>query len=70
MLYILPKSSTSPILSLAALRARAGRCGYRIEHDRHGDWSLVDARLELPLVGLDHVALVEIVRAIETVGGT
>jgi hypothetical protein len=70
MLYIVPENPTSPILSIAALCARAGQCGYRIEHDRHGDWSPVDARLDQPLTGLDRVALVEIVRAMETVGAT
>ena len=70
MVYIVPESPTSPIISLAALRTRAGQCGYHITHDRHDTWSLIDARVGLPLVGLDHVTLVEIVRAIETVGAT
>jgi hypothetical protein len=52
--------------TLQALSAR--RFGYLIAADYvTGTFTLVDARLRLPLLGLDHVGLPEIARAIETV---
>ena len=68
-MYFLPENPATRFVSLPRLRARARRAGYRIQTD-HGDsrtFSLFDARLHVPLVGLDHVSLAEIARAIETV---
>jgi hypothetical protein len=68
MLYVLHADPASPPASLNCLRERARRAGYLISVDRcTGTFSLVDARLRLPLLGLDHVSLPEIARAIETV---
>ena len=67
MLYVLPANPTSPLASLKRLRESARRAGYLISHDRCTEtFSLVDARLHLPLLGLDHVGLPEIARAIES----
>ena len=56
MHYILPANPTSGSFQLNSLRARAKRRGYWITHDRHaGTWSLVDADLRRPLVGLQKI---------------
>jgi hypothetical protein len=66
--YILPSNPTSPPVSLSCIRSRARRKGYRVVFDRSTQtYSLVDARLSLPLLGLDRVELVEIARAVESV---
>jgi hypothetical protein len=71
MLYVLPRNPASPTLSLPRLRAHARRAGYKIVRDLlSGTFSLVDAQLGLPLVGLDHVELPQIASAIEMVRGT
>jgi hypothetical protein len=65
MHIILPANPTSGSFQLNSLRARARRRGYWITHDRHaGTWSLVDADLRRPLVGLQNVPLIDIARAI------
>ena len=66
MIYVVPADPTSPVISLSRLRSRARRVGYRIARDRYSKtFSLIDDRLCVPLLGLDHVALVEIAHAIE-----
>jgi hypothetical protein len=71
MLYVLPADPASPVVSLSRLRSRARRVGYRIARDRHAKtFSLIDDRLRVPLVGLDHVTLIEIAHAIESVRNT
>jgi hypothetical protein len=68
MLYVIPADPASPPISLRRLRARAKRAGYQIACDRYAQsFSLIDARLRVPLQGLDHVGLGEIARAIEAV---
>jgi hypothetical protein len=70
MHYIVRANPTSPIISLTLrrLRARAKRAGYRVTWDRYRQtYSLVDAQLCRPLLGLDHVALSAIVDAVEQV---
>jgi hypothetical protein len=65
-MYILPQECTSPPLSLPNLRRRAKRVGYRISRDPYSaTFSLIDARLRIPLLGLDHVGLSEIARAVQ-----
>jgi hypothetical protein len=67
MIYVVPTDPTSPIISLSRLRSRARRVGYRIARDRYGEtFSLIDDRLCVPLLGLDHVGLIDIAHAIET----
>jgi hypothetical protein len=66
MLYILPTDPASPKSSLKALRQIARRAGYLIAADYTTDtFSLVDARLRVPLLGLNHVGLPEIAHAVE-----
>jgi hypothetical protein len=66
MIYVLPSDLTRPPVSLPNLRWRAKRVGYCIERDRYAEtFSLVDVRLRIPLLGLDHVGLPEIANAIE-----
>jgi len=68
MQYLLPANPASPSPSLKQLRERARCSGYLIAADYcTGTFTLVDARLRLPILGLDHVGLPEIARAIETV---
>jgi hypothetical protein len=68
MLYVLPANPASPKSSLKNLRESARRAGYLIAADYvTGTFTLVDARLRLPLLGLDHVGLAAIAHAIETV---
>jgi len=63
--YIVPSDPTSRSLKLGNLRARARRHGYWITHDRHANtWSLIDADLKRPLVGLQNINLIDIARAI------
>jgi len=63
--YIVHSDPTSSSFRLNSLRARARRRGYWITHDRHaGTWSLVDADLKRPLVGLQNVSLIDIARVI------
>jgi hypothetical protein len=71
MIYFIPENPTSPPVPLSRLRSRARRKGYRIQTDRCGGetFSLFDARLRVPLAGLDHVGLAEIARAVEIIGG-
>jgi hypothetical protein len=67
MLYVLPANPASPKSSLKSLRQTARRAGYLIAADyTTGTFTLVDARLRLPLLGLDHVGLPEIAHAIRT----
>jgi hypothetical protein len=67
MIYLLPAHPATPGLSLSCLRSRARRAGYRVARDRYaGTFSLIDARLRLPLLGLDHVGLSEIANAVES----
>ena len=68
MHYIVPADPTSgSSVKLPTLRARARRRGYWITRDRHaGTWSLVDADLKRPLVGLQNINLIDIARAILT----
>jgi hypothetical protein len=64
----LPPAEVSRPVPLPTIRERARRCGYLISADHcTGTFSLVDARLHLPLLGLDHVTLPEIARAVEAV---
>ena len=66
MIYVIPADPTSPPVSLPNLRRRAKLAGYRVARDRYAEtYSLVDARLHIPLLGLDHVGLPEIANAIE-----
>ena len=66
MLYVLPADPASPKSSLKTLRQTARRAGYLIAADYTTDtFTLVDARLRLPLLGLNHVGLPEIANAIE-----
>ena len=66
MIYVIPADPTSPIISLRSLRCRAKRAGYCIARDRYAEtYSLIDARLRIPLLGLDHVGLPEIAHAIQ-----
>ena len=68
MQYLLPGNPASPSTSLKQLRERARYAGYLLAADRcTGTFTLVDARLRLPLLGLDHVGLPEIAHAIEIV---
>jgi len=65
MLYVLPADPASPKSSLKTLRQTARRAGYLIAADYTTDtFTLVDARLRLPLLGLNHVGLPEIANAI------
>jgi hypothetical protein len=67
MHYIVPADphTSGSLFKLNSLRARARRRGYWITHDRHaGTWSLVDAGLKRPLVGLQNINLIEIAHAI------
>jgi hypothetical protein len=65
MHYIVSADPTSSSFKLSSLRARARRYGYWITHDRHaGTWSLVDADLKRPLVGLQNINLIDIARVI------
>jgi hypothetical protein len=66
VIYVIPADPTSPLISLPCLRRRAKRVGYHISRDHYAEtFSLVDARLRIPLLGLDHVGLSEIANAIE-----
>ena len=66
MIYVIPADPTSPPVSLPKLRRRAKIAGYHIARDRYAEtFSLVDARLRIPLLGLDHVGLSEIATAVE-----
>ena len=66
MIYLIPANPTSPPVSLPSLRRRAKSVGYRIARDRYAEtFSLIDARLRIPLLGLDHVSLPEIAHAIQ-----
>jgi hypothetical protein len=68
MLYVLPADPATPKSSLKTLRQTARRAGYLIAADYTTDtFTLVDARLRLPLLGLNHVGLPEIAHAIEAV---
>ncbi len=65
-IYILPGNPATPPLSLSRLRSRARRAGYRIARDLYANtYSLVDPRLRTPLIGLHHVELPKIARAVE-----
>ena len=68
MQYYFPANPASPSTSLKRLREQARCAGYLIAADHcTGDFTLVDARLRLPLLGLDHVGLPQIAHAIEIV---
>jgi hypothetical protein len=67
-LYVLPAEASRASLSLPVLRERARRRGLLIAADRTtGTFSLVDARLRCPLVGLDRVGLPDIAQAVELI---
>jgi hypothetical protein len=67
VIYILAANPTTPTISLPCLRQRARRLDYRIASDRYADtYSLIDAKLQLPVSGLEHVGLATIANAIET----
>jgi hypothetical protein len=66
MNYFLPSNPSSPVSSLKSIRERARRDGYLVAADRTtGTFTLVDARLRLPLLGLNGVGLSDIAHAIE-----
>jgi hypothetical protein len=66
LIYIVPSDPSSPVLSFAALRKRARRAGFRIVTDRYtGTFTLIDARLGLPIGELEHVSLVTVANAVE-----
>jgi hypothetical protein len=66
VIYVIPADPTTPLISLPRLRRHAKRAGYRISFDRNtGAFTLVDARLRLPLLGLEQVGLPEIAHAVE-----
>jgi hypothetical protein len=67
MHYALSARLTSPpTTSLKAIRERARRHGYLLSTDyTTSAFTLVDANLRLPILGLDHVGLPEIACAIE-----
>jgi hypothetical protein len=68
MQYLLPANPASPSTSLKQLRERARCAGYLVAADRCTDtFTLVDARLRVPLLGFEHVGLPEIAHAIEHV---
>jgi hypothetical protein len=68
VIYILPTDPTRAPVSFPALRQRANRLGYRIFSDRYAEtYSLIDAKLHLPVSGLEHVGLAMIANAIEEV---
>jgi len=67
VIYLLPANPSSPPVSFTALRQRARRLGYGIFVDRYaGTYTLIDRQLSLPIAGLEHVALVVIANAIES----
>jgi hypothetical protein len=68
MIYFL-KAAPASAISLNLLREQAGRAGYLIACGRGSTFSLIDARLHRPLIGLDHVTLAEIARAVEIIRG-
>lgn len=71
MIYFVPSNPASPPVTLPCLRSRARRAGYRVAADRYAPtFSLVDARLRRPLLGLDHVGLNDIARAVEVIQAT
>jgi hypothetical protein len=66
MNYLLPAEPARASVSLPAIRERARRRGLLIARDRtNGLFSLVDARLRLPLLGLDRVGLADVAQAVE-----
>jgi hypothetical protein len=66
VIYVIPGDPTSPKISLRCLRSRAKRVGYHIARDRYAEtYSLIDARLRIPLLGLDHVGLPKIAHAVQ-----
>ena len=68
MQYLLAANPASPSTSLKQLRERARCAGYLVAADRcTGTFTLVDARLRVPLLGFEHVGLPEIAHAIEHV---
>ena len=68
MQYLLAANPASPSTSLKQLRERARCTGYLVAADRcTGTFTLVDARLRVPLLGFEHVGLPEIAHAIEHV---
>jgi hypothetical protein len=57
MIFIVPADPTTPVKSLRRLRAQAKRSGHLVNRDRYANtYSLIDARLRVPLFGFDHVA--------------
>jgi hypothetical protein len=64
---LLRANPASPPIKLKTIRERARRENYLIDAHPTGDFSLIDARLRLPVAGLEHVGLNMIVVAIEIV---
>jgi hypothetical protein len=66
VIYLVPTDPTTPLISFSALRQRAKRLGYRILSDRYAEtFSLIDAKLNLPISGLEHVAIHIIANVLE-----
>jgi hypothetical protein len=71
MIYLIPADPAIPSISLACLRSRAKRAGYRIARDRYAPtFSLIDGRVGVPLHGLDHVSLGAIAQALDKARGS
>jgi hypothetical protein len=69
-LYFLPRNPARAATPLKVLRERARRIEYLIDaHYPTGDFSLIDARLHLPIAGLEHVSLSAIAAAIDEAMG-
>jgi hypothetical protein len=65
-IYFIPGDPTSPKEALPRIRAHAKRVGFRVQRDRYAPtFSLIDARLGVPLLGYDHVGLPAIAHAVE-----
>jgi hypothetical protein len=68
-MYFLSRDPATSPKSLKQLRERVRRADYRISADyATGIFPLIDARLRLPLLGLDYVGLAEIAHAVEQLG--
>jgi hypothetical protein len=66
VIYIVPTDPTRPLVSITCLRARARRLDYRIIADRYAEtFTLIDAKLHLPVSGLEHVTIHTIANVLE-----